>query len=134
MLLSLLSPGLFAGLSLEGTVIVERRNTNREFYGQAIPAKDLLAGKVPPPEAASALYEVVEAAEGIDETGVPQQAYTPAPPPGAAAGPGAAAATGAYDLGGSAAGTQDASKRTSAGGPGPAPGNEKTTVFDADQA
>lgn len=33
------------------------------------------SGKVPPPEAASALYEAIEAAEGIDESGLPDQAY-----------------------------------------------------------
>ncbi|KDN46960.1 DUF500-domain-containing protein [Tilletiaria anomala UBC 951] len=74
------SKGLFAGISLEGVVLVERKDANREFYGQAIPARDLLAGKVPPPEAASAMYEVIEAAEQIDESGVPQQAYVPGAP------------------------------------------------------
>lgn len=71
------SKGLFAGISLEGTVLVERKETNKEFYGQPIPAADLLTGKVPAPEAASAMYEVVEAAEMIDESGIPQQSYVP---------------------------------------------------------
>ncbi|ORY69446.1 hypothetical protein BCR35DRAFT_308034 [Leucosporidium creatinivorum] len=69
------SKGLFAGVSLEGTVLIERKDANEAFYGQAIPAVDLLSGKVPPPEAASALYETIEAAEGIDESGLPDQAY-----------------------------------------------------------
>lgn len=71
------SKGLFAGISLEGTVLVERKETNKDFYGQPIPAVDLLTGKVPAPEAASAMYEVVEAAEMVDETGIPQQSYVP---------------------------------------------------------
>lgn len=75
------SKGLFAGISLEGTVLVERKETNKEFYGQPIPAADLLTGKVPAPEAASAMYEVVEAAEMIDESGIPQQSYVPEPVP-----------------------------------------------------
>ncbi|KAE8209946.1 hypothetical protein CF327_g6123 [Tilletia walkeri] len=79
------SKGLFAGVSLEGTVLVERKNTNAEFYGQAIPAFDLLSGKVPAPEAASPIYEVVEMAESIDETGVAEQAYIPGSQPGSAA-------------------------------------------------
>ncbi|KAL9931713.1 hypothetical protein V8E36_009499 [Tilletia maclaganii] len=79
------SKGLFAGVSLEGTVLVERKNTNAEFYGQQIPAFDLLTGKVPAPEAASPIYEVVESAESIDETGVPEQAYIPGQQPGTAA-------------------------------------------------
>lgn len=76
------SKGLFAGISLEGTVLVERKETNKDFYGQPIPAVDLLTGKVPAPEAASAMYEVVEAAEMIDESGIPQQSYVPTDAPG----------------------------------------------------
>ena len=38
---------------------------------------DLLLGKVPAPEVASVMYEVVEAAEQVDETGLPEQAYVP---------------------------------------------------------
>ncbi|SPO39857.1 related to YSC84 - protein involved in the organization of the actin cytoskeleton [Pseudozyma flocculosa] len=94
------SKGLFAGVSLEGTVLVERKETNKDFYGQPIPAIDLLTGKVPAPEAASAMYEVVEAAEMVDETGVPQQAYVPTGVPGQtdAAG-GAAGGVAGYDVG-----------------------------------
>lgn len=69
--------GLFAGLSLEGTVLIERKDANREFYGSAIPVRDILGGRVPPPEVASKLYEIIEAAEGLDETGLPESAYVP---------------------------------------------------------
>jgi lipid-binding SYLF domain-containing protein len=87
---------LFAGLSLEGTVLIERKDANRDFYGNlcspssslaacanvvttgsAVPARDILGGRVPPPEVASLLYEVIEAAEGLDETGLPDAAYIP---------------------------------------------------------
>lgn len=71
------SKGLFAGLSLEGTVLIERKDANRDFYGSPVPARDILGGRVPPPEVASRLYEIIEAAEGLDETGVPQSAYVP---------------------------------------------------------
>ncbi|WFD30887.1 hypothetical protein MSPP1_001911 [Malassezia sp. CBS 17886] len=71
------SKGLYAGVSLEGTVLMERKDANREFYGQPIPAMDLLMGRVPAPEAASPMYEVIEAAEQVDESGVPEQAYVP---------------------------------------------------------
>ncbi|KAI0632397.1 DUF500-domain-containing protein [Trametes polyzona] len=71
------SKGLFAGLSLEGTVLLERKDANRDFYGSAVPARDILSGRVPPPEVASRLYEVIEAAEGIDESGLPENAYVP---------------------------------------------------------
>lgn len=69
------SKGLYAGISLEGTALMERKDANREFYGQPIPAMDLLLGKVPAPEAASAMYEVIEAAEDFDETAFLQAAY-----------------------------------------------------------
>jgi len=71
------SKGLFAGLSLEGTVLIERKDANRDFYGSPVPAKDILGGRVPPPEVASKLYEIIEAAEGLDETGLPEAAYVP---------------------------------------------------------
>lgn len=58
-------------------MLVERKDANRDFYGSPIPARDILSGRVPPPEVASRLYEVIEAAEGIDETGVPDTSYVP---------------------------------------------------------
>jgi len=71
------SKGLFAGVSLEGTALIERKDTNREFYGSPVPAKDILGGRVPPPEVASRLYEIIEAAEGLDESGLPEQSFVP---------------------------------------------------------
>ncbi|KAI0064143.1 DUF500-domain-containing protein [Artomyces pyxidatus] len=73
------SKGLFAGLSLEGTALIERKDANTDFYGSAIPARDILGGRVPPPEVASRLYEIIEAAEGLDESGLPEEAYVPTP-------------------------------------------------------
>lgn len=99
------SKGLYAGLSLEGTVLIERKDANKAFYGSAVPAKSILTGLVPAPEIASPLYEVcpfreacclficqdltplflplpaqvIEAAEGIDESTVPAQAWVPTP-------------------------------------------------------
>jgi hypothetical protein len=70
--------GLFAGLSLEGTVLIERKDANRDFYGSPVSVRDILGGRVPPPEVASRLYEIIEAAEGLDETGLPDNAYVPA--------------------------------------------------------
>ena len=37
------SKGLYAGVSLEGTGLVERVETNAAFYGTRIPAADLLS-------------------------------------------------------------------------------------------
>jgi lipid-binding SYLF domain-containing protein len=61
------SKGLFAGVSLEGTVLIERKDANRDFYGSPVPARDILGGRVPPPEVASRLYEIIETAEGLDD-------------------------------------------------------------------
>ncbi|KAL7418100.1 hypothetical protein BDY24DRAFT_411206 [Mrakia frigida] len=116
------SRGLFAGVSLEGTVLIERKDANAEFYGSKVPAQSILTGRVPPPEIASPLYEVIEAAEGIDETSLPQEAYVPGlhegsqiPVNATTTAPGGVAA--GYAVGGGGAGT---------GATGP---NE--TVFDA---
>jgi hypothetical protein len=45
---------------LEGTVLIERKDANSEFYGSPVPAKDILTGRVPPPEVASKMYEIIE--------------------------------------------------------------------------
>ncbi len=48
--------GLFAGVSLEGSAIIERKDANAKLYGRAISARELLTGAVrPPPEAAPLL-------------------------------------------------------------------------------
>jgi len=74
------SKGLFAGLSLDGTILIERKDANREFYGLPISARDILEGRVPPPDAASRMYEIIEAAEGLDESTLPTESYLPGAP------------------------------------------------------
>ncbi|KAJ1918919.1 hypothetical protein H4219_002275 [Mycoemilia scoparia] len=53
------SKGLFAGVSLEGSVIVERKDANEKFYGKRVAAKDLLTGSTPPPPQADVLYRAL---------------------------------------------------------------------------
>ncbi|NXM28864.1 SH3Y1 protein, partial [Oxyruncus cristatus] len=53
------SRGLFAGVSLEGTCLIERKETNRKFYGQDIRASAILLGDVPFPPQADDLYETL---------------------------------------------------------------------------
>jgi SH3 domain-containing YSC84-like protein 1 len=72
--------GLFASVSLEGTVLIERKDANRDFYGSSVVARDILTGLVPPPEVVSKLYKIIEAAEGLDESGLPDDSYVPGPP------------------------------------------------------
>ncbi|NXK44356.1 SH3Y1 protein, partial [Chauna torquata] len=54
------SRGLFAGVSLEGACLIERKETNRKFYGQDIRASAILLGDVPFPAQAEDLYEILE--------------------------------------------------------------------------
>lgn len=51
--------GLFAGVSLEGSAIIERRDANERLYGQRFTAQQLLEGAVRPPPAAAPLMNVL---------------------------------------------------------------------------
>lgn len=53
--------GLFAGVSLEGSVIVSRGDANEKLYGQRVTANELLTGVIPPPPEADALYRALNA-------------------------------------------------------------------------
>jgi lipid-binding SYLF domain-containing protein len=52
--------GLFAGISLEGSGIVERREANRKFYGRNCTAKSILSGRVDPPPECDMLFRILE--------------------------------------------------------------------------
>ncbi|KAH3671194.1 hypothetical protein WICMUC_004711 [Wickerhamomyces mucosus] len=52
--------GLFAGVSLEGSAIIERREANRKFYGNNCKARQILAGRVEAPPQCEALFRVLE--------------------------------------------------------------------------
>lgn len=75
------SRGFYAGVQIDGTIVIERSDANEEFYHERIGAKDILAGKVRhPPREIKKLMETVKAAQGdqdIDETFLPSEA-----PPG----------------------------------------------------
>lgn len=51
--------GLFAGVSLEGSVIVERRDANRKFYNSPVTAKQILSGSISAGPAADPLYRAL---------------------------------------------------------------------------
>lgn len=51
--------GLFAGVTLEGSVIIERREANRKFYGSNCTAKAILSGSVSPPPGVDPLFRVL---------------------------------------------------------------------------
>ncbi|PKS11512.1 hypothetical protein jhhlp_003277 [Lomentospora prolificans] len=51
--------GLFAGVSLEGSAIIERRDANEKLYGTRYTAQQLLSGSVPAPPQAAPLMNVL---------------------------------------------------------------------------
>ncbi|KAF9976279.1 hypothetical protein BGZ73_008825 [Actinomortierella ambigua] len=55
------SKGLFAGVSIEGSVIAERKDANETFYRQRVSASELLSGAIPPPPQADILYRALNA-------------------------------------------------------------------------
>jgi len=53
------SQGLFAGVSLEGTVIAARDRVNAAYYGESVEPRDILAGRVQSPASAQKLVAVL---------------------------------------------------------------------------
>ena len=51
--------GLFAGVSLEGSVLIERRDANEKLYNGRVTARQLLEGAIRPPPAADPLMRVL---------------------------------------------------------------------------
>ncbi|KAL7321954.1 hypothetical protein PS15p_212056 [Mucor circinelloides] len=60
------SKGLFAGMSIEGTGLLELQKANEKFYGKPIRAEALLRGEIEPPAEASVLYATIQKAENRD--------------------------------------------------------------------
>lgn len=75
------SRGFYAGVQIDGTIVIERMDENERFYGEELPVKEILAGKVRhPPREISRLMETIKAAQGdtnYDEALIPDE-----PPPG----------------------------------------------------
>jgi lipid-binding SYLF domain-containing protein len=51
--------GLFAGVSLEGSVLIERRDANEKMYNRRVTARALLEGAVPVPREADPLMAIL---------------------------------------------------------------------------
>lgn len=78
------SRGLYGGLQIDGTIIVERNDENSRFYGERMPVGQILSGNVRHiPQETRMLMEVVKAAEGRTDvdSGMIAQADS-MPPPG----------------------------------------------------
>lgn len=54
-----LSKGLYAGISLDGKIIMTRPKVNEKFYGRCVTGMQILQGVVPCPPAAQPLYEAL---------------------------------------------------------------------------
>jgi len=57
--------GLFGGVSIEGSVIVERQDANAQAYHSDVSARQLLSGAIPPPEWALPLVRTLESCTGM---------------------------------------------------------------------
>ncbi len=54
------SQGLFAGVSLEGTVIGTRDDANADYYGRRLSPQEILSGKVKPPASGARLQATLK--------------------------------------------------------------------------
>ena len=74
------SRGLYAGVALEGNVVIERTDENAKFYGEQVSATDILNGKLrhPPVQQYQVLLDTLRAAQGeeVDDNLLPD---APAP-------------------------------------------------------
>lgn len=57
------SQGLFAGVSLEGTVVATRNEANDLYYGRPVTPEEILAGQVTAPAGAHGLEQVLASAD-----------------------------------------------------------------------
>ncbi|KAG9238901.1 hypothetical protein BJ875DRAFT_286497 [Amylocarpus encephaloides] len=71
--------GLFAGVSLEGSAIIERRDANEKLYGQRLTAAQLLGGAVRPPPAADPLMGILNSRIFAGTGGMGDSVYNHAP-------------------------------------------------------
>jgi lipid-binding SYLF domain-containing protein len=77
------SRGFYAGVQIDGTIIIERTDENARFYGEKVGVADILAGRVRhAPFECRMLLETVKAAEGrtdVDERLMEELEGQPAP-------------------------------------------------------
>lgn len=76
------SRGFYAGVQIDGTIVIERYDENEKFYNEKISVGDILAGKVkrPPERELHMLMETLKAAQGdqdVDESALPESGLAP---------------------------------------------------------
>ncbi|KJX93230.1 DUF500-domain-containing protein [Zymoseptoria brevis] len=72
------SRGFYAGVQIDGTIVIERCDENERFYEQELPVKEILAGNVRhPPYEVKRLMETIKSAQGdtdYDRSMIPHEA------------------------------------------------------------
>ena len=75
------SRGFYAGVALEGNMVIERTDENAKFYGYELSAQEIFAGKVrhAPKEQFQVLMDTLRAAQGdeVDESLLPDAGVAP---------------------------------------------------------
>ncbi|MCJ1475439.1 hypothetical protein MMC13_004101 [Lambiella insularis] len=74
------SRGFYAGVQVDGTIIIERTDENERFYGQKIGVQAILAGKVRHPWETRTLMNTIKMAQGdkdVDMSALPDARATP---------------------------------------------------------
>lgn len=75
------SRGFYAGVQVDGTIVIERTDENEVFYGERIPVADILAGKAkhPPTAKYRMLIQTIKAAQGdkVEENELPAPGLAP---------------------------------------------------------
>ena len=73
--------GLFAGVSIEGDLLVERRDANKKLYNSPVTAQQLLEGGVRPPPEAEPLMRVLNSRvfAGVSSSRVDDSVYNDIP-------------------------------------------------------
>jgi SH3 domain-containing YSC84-like protein 1 len=74
-----LSKGLYAGVSLDGKVIVTRHRINEKFYGREVSGMEILQGVIPSPPAARPLYDALARCHVYATGNLPPHTRLPTP-------------------------------------------------------
>ncbi|RMD43460.1 hypothetical protein DV735_g1654, partial [Chaetothyriales sp. CBS 134920] len=75
------SRGFYAGIALEGNLVIERADENMRFYGYDVTAQEIFSGKVrhPPLDQYQVLIDTLKAAQGdaVDDNLLPEPGVAP---------------------------------------------------------
>jgi hypothetical protein len=72
--------GLFAGVTINGSVIGQDESATRELYGRMVPFKSILTGSVQAPQATESFVAAIRKAAGSDTSAAPSNPQKPTVP------------------------------------------------------